>query len=249
MSERYAKLSSNIVFSSMWEEDAETCKVWITLLALKDRDGLVDKNITGIARLAKIPLDKCEWAFKKFQEPDPNSTTTLEEGRRIRKTDKGWLIINHELYQECGWSDEKRVYERKRKADYRERLKPIPASVVVKPDTTVVPPLEVKPAVVEKVKKSKATLEEVKLCCAKAGLPESDAEWFWNKCEANGWTNGGKPILSWPHTIASWKSAGYMPSQKASKPLAEQRVNRNIGNCNEGKENAYNGLKSSAKLA
>jgi hypothetical protein len=57
-------------------------------------------------------------------------------------------------------------------------------------------------------------LDEVKLTCAKCGLPDSDAEWFWNKCEGNGWTNGGKPIRSYSHTIAAWKAAGYMPSQK-----------------------------------
>jgi hypothetical protein len=60
----------------------------------------------------------------------------------------------------------------------------------------------------------KPTLEEVRLVTAKIGLPDADADWFWNKCEANGWTNGGHPIKSWQHTIASWKSAGYMPSQK-----------------------------------
>ncbi len=59
-----------------------------------------------------------------------------------------------------------------------------------------------------------ATLEEVRLCVAKAGLPDSDAVWFWNKCEGNGWTNGGKPIKSWQHTIAAWSAANYMPSQK-----------------------------------
>ncbi len=58
------------------------------------------------------------------------------------------------------------------------------------------------------------TLEEVKLCCAKTGLPESDADWFWNKCESNGWTNNGRPIKKWPNVISSWKAAGYMPSQK-----------------------------------
>ena len=68
--------------------------------------------------------------------------------------------------------------------------------------------------------KRKPTLDEVKLTCAKIGVPDSDAVWFWNKCEGNGWTNGGKPIKSWPHTISSWKAAGYLPSQKqqSAKP-------------------------------
>lgn len=67
------------------------------------------------------------------------------------------------------------------------------------------------------------TIDEVKQACQKIGVPESDAVWFWNKCEANGWTNGGKPIKSWTHTIAAWKAASYLPSQKATKPALSAR--------------------------
>lgn len=74
----------------------------------------------------------------------------------------------------------------------------------------------------------KPTIEEVKLCCARIGIPESDGDWFWNKCEGNGWTNGGKPIRSWQHTLASWKAAGYLPSQKAPRiqPIRQQPILR-----------------------
>ena len=75
---------------------------------------------------------------------------------------------------------------------------------------------------------SKPTLESVKLCCAKTGLPDYDADWFWHKCEANGWTNGGRKIKSWQHTIAAWKAAGYMPSQKVNGKHALQ-VTRPVG--------------------
>lgn len=70
----------------------------------------------------------------------------------------------------------------------------------------------------------KPSLEEVKLCCAKTGLPESDAIWFWNKCEGNGWTNNGKPIKRWPNVIASWKAAGWMASQRNNNPSHSRPV-------------------------
>jgi hypothetical protein len=94
----------------------------------------------------------------------------------------------------------------------------------------------------------RATLEEVKLYCAKAGVPETDAIWFWNKCEANGWTNGGRPIQSWMHTIAAWKAAGYLPSQKNENNKgnhskgSSQSANRNTGTLNEGKSAMYRGV-------
>lgn len=56
--------------------------------------------------------------------------------------------------------------------------------------------------------------DEVRLFCDKSGISEQDADWFWHKCEGNGWTNGGKPIKSWQHTLTSWKLANYLPSQK-----------------------------------
>lgn len=64
-------------------------------------------------------------------------------------------------------------------------------------------------------KKGKASYEEVKAFCSGLSLPASDGEWFWNKCEGNGWANGGKPIRDWRATIRSWKAAGYLPSQKS----------------------------------
>lgn len=46
------------------------------------------------------------------------------------------------------------------------------------------------------------------------GISSDDAAWFFWKCHANGWTNGGRPILDWKATLRSWKRAGYLPSQK-----------------------------------
>ena len=46
------------------------------------------------------------------------------------------------------------------------------------------------------------------------GLPISDGSWFFDKCEGNGWKNGGQPIKDWQATIRAWKRAGYIPSQK-----------------------------------
>jgi hypothetical protein len=58
------------------------------------------------------------------------------------------------------------------------------------------------------------SIEDVKLFCAKSGIPESDSDWFFYKCEGNGWTNGGKPILRWTQTLLSWKAASFLPSQR-----------------------------------
>ena len=67
-----------------------------------------------------------------------------------------------------------------------------------------------------RTRKDRGSLEEIKEYCKECLLPESDAVWFFNKCEGNGWNNGGKPIKNWRATINSWQAAGYMASQNGS---------------------------------
>lgn len=62
--------------------------------------------------------------------------------------------------------------------------------------------------------KAKADLATVHTFCAEEEIPAQDAEWFFHKCEGNGWTNGGKAIKDWRATLRSWKASGYLPSQK-----------------------------------
>lgn len=78
--------------------------------------------------------------------------------------------------------------------------------------------LELKIETRAKANKAKGEQEDVQqFFKSQLNLPESDAEWFFYKCEGNGWTNGGKKILDWKATARSWKAGGYMPSQKIPK--------------------------------
>jgi hypothetical protein len=51
----------------------------------------------------------------------------------------------------------------------------------------------------------KPTLEEVRLAAAKVGLPEIEAERFFNYHESKGWKIGNSPMKSMPHALANWK--------------------------------------------
>lgn len=50
----------------------------------------------------------------------------------------------------------------------------------------------------------KPTLEAVKLQAAKIGLPEAEAEKFWNHYESNGWKVGRNPMRSWLAALTNW---------------------------------------------
>jgi hypothetical protein len=58
------------------------------------------------------------------------------------------------------------------------------------------------------------TLKKIREFARGEGISEIDADWFFWKCQGNGWTNGGRPILSWEATLRSWSRAGFLPSQK-----------------------------------
>lgn len=96
---------------------------------------------------------------------------------------------------------------------------------------------EHKAAKPEKTKKQKATLEEVVEFCRSIDLPASDAEWFFAKCEGNGWKNGGKAILNWQQTIRAWKISKYLPSLKQNTTHNGSQKNQPSapGNLNAGR--------------
>lgn len=94
------------------------------------------------------------------------------------------------------------------------------------------------------VNKSKGTLDEVKAYCKEIGLPESDGQWFFDRCEGCGWKNGSNPIKDWKATVRAWTTAGYMASQKGKygnnnkntslNPAADRRNAGTIGSTDWG---------------
>jgi hypothetical protein len=67
------------------------------------------------------------------------------------------------------------------------------------------------------------SLDEVRSFAQTESITDKDAEWFFFKCEANGWTNAGRAIKNWQMTLRSWHRAGYLPSQKTPQTQARLR--------------------------
>lgn len=119
----YVKLFASILDSTVWQENLPTKVVWVTLLAMCDRDGKVWASIPGLAYRAGVGIEDCEVALKKFRDPDPYSRTKDFEGRRIEEIDGGWLLLNHAKYREMMSAAERREYQRVKQAEYRLRKK------------------------------------------------------------------------------------------------------------------------------
>jgi hypothetical protein len=118
----YVKLFTTILTSSVWATDPATRLVWITLLAMADKDGDVRGSVTGIARMANVPVEDTRRALELLAAPDPESQTPDEEGRRIIVQQGGWHIVNYAKYRaiqdhetrKATWRESAKKYRAKR---------------------------------------------------------------------------------------------------------------------------------------
>lgn len=118
----FTKLFNSILHSTIWSESNDTRILWITMLAMSDRNGCVNASVPGLARMAGITVEETQASLAKFQEPDQFSRTSDFEGRRIKVIDGGWHLLNHGKYREMLSTEERREYNRKKQAERRQKL-------------------------------------------------------------------------------------------------------------------------------
>jgi hypothetical protein len=209
----YTKLFASILDSTIWQEAAHTRLVWITMLAMADRDGIVEASVPGLAARAGVERAQCEEALAVLLAPDPDSRTPTAEGRRIERVPGGWLLINHELYRHRSSAEERREKEadRKRRARAVVRDVPIcpPPSAMSAP-SQIVPPSEAE-AEAEAAPLSLAgvrdgaghlghLLSEYKRACGKAWADEGEilAVWAGGGLRVNaGRAQEAEAVLRW----------------------------------------------------
>lgn len=117
----YTKLFRNIIHSTVWQEPLETRVVWVTMLAMRDADGIVRCSVPGLAASSGVTIEKCIEALEKFKSPDKFSTTKDKDGRRIEEVDGGWFLLNHYKYQEMLSLEDRRAYWAMRQRESRAR--------------------------------------------------------------------------------------------------------------------------------
>jgi hypothetical protein len=68
----------------------------------------------AISRRTTIPLEIIEEGIRCLEQPDPDSRSPLEEGRRIVRIsdhrDWGWMLVNHKHYHSLRSNEERRAY-------------------------------------------------------------------------------------------------------------------------------------------
>lgn len=123
MSLTFTKLFSSITESTIWMEPHATRLVWITMLAMTDRNGLVFGSVPGLAHRARVSVEECRAALRTLLEPDPESRTPDHGGRRIEVIDGGWRLLNHAKYRAIQSDEAVRSSKREHMRRKREEWK------------------------------------------------------------------------------------------------------------------------------
>lgn len=131
----YSKLHSSLVNSSLWTEPDHIRLLFITLLALCDKDGCVYGSRPGLERAAMIDQNACKEIdpWDVLMGPDQHSSDKMRapenEGRRIEEIPGGFRLLNFAYYRGLRNDDDRREQNRIAQEKFRNRSKPRSAKV------------------------------------------------------------------------------------------------------------------------
>ncbi len=131
----YTKLFSTIIHSTIWREPDYIRILWITMLAMKERNDTVQASLPGLADAARITMPQAVEAIERLSSPDEYSRDAENEGRRIEKCPGGWLILNGDKYRKLMNADDIRSYQKQYKKAARAKAKKDLVHVVVNKST------------------------------------------------------------------------------------------------------------------
>ena len=129
MAMSYTKLFSTIIHSTIWQAPDHVRLVWITMLAMSDKDGCVYASVPGLAKAAGVSINECDSALEALKAPDIRSRTQEREGRRIEDIEGGWWLINHRKYRDMLSEADRRERNRIRVARHRDKKRDVTPSI------------------------------------------------------------------------------------------------------------------------
>ena len=128
----FTKLDEKILQSSIMAENPSTFKIWISLLAACKESGIAYVSPIYLSTICHIPLENVKKAIHKLSEPDELSRSLTDDGRRIRRVDGGFEIINYHIYRAASL----RSAEAERKRLYRKEQRECPDKPGRSPDAS-----------------------------------------------------------------------------------------------------------------
>lgn len=97
------------------------------LLVLADQTGAVDMTYDAISRRTNVPVEEVVKYVKQLCQPDAESRSPLEEGKRLIPLDSnrdwGWQIVNYVHYRNIRDEAARREYFRNKQREHRKKNK------------------------------------------------------------------------------------------------------------------------------
>lgn len=241
----FTKLFSSILTSSIWSEDNNTRILWITILACTDKDGFCQASVPGLAAVARLSVLDTAAALAKLEAPDPYSRTQDYDGRRIQKTDGGWMVLNHGKYRDRERVERRREYQadlmRERRAKEAAKVLTSANNLLTGANTALTganPSVSVSASASASASGSDSgsqdpissvntdknkrvvftppTIEQVRSFAS--GDPCFDANSFMDYYQSNGWMVGKNKMRDWQATVRRWI--------RINKKMNQQQPNR-----------------------
>jgi hypothetical protein len=215
----YVPIFDSFFESSIMHQDLATRFVMLALIRLAHRprsNGQVDVDARIFAASINIPYEDVERSIMRLMEPDANSGSKLEGGRRIIPLDperpmRGWKLVN--------WADYKELLNKAndkiRKANEREEEKHRSATLGqdgqsgqnanVTYDTRLD---ETKQDEKKQPKRERERFAPPSLAECEAFFKENkllgDAALFFHHYEAVGWRSGRASLRKWQNAAHGW---------------------------------------------
>jgi 5-methylcytosine-specific restriction endonuclease McrA len=124
----YGKVFASIFDGSLYGH-FEATAVMMALIALADKNGVVDMTPKALAARTGFPADVVERGLAELSKPDPDSRSHECEGRRIVPIDPerswGWRLVNHGKYRGIKSNDERADYMRDYMAKRRQQTRDV----------------------------------------------------------------------------------------------------------------------------
>ena len=119
MSDYFTKMRKDILQSSLMDLEVPSRLLFLLMWAMADGSGYVRAEARAISRMTNIPVNDVVRGLEELMQPDPESRTTDEEGRRLIKVEAGYLIVAYEKYRDekplCMSRDAIRMREKREK--------------------------------------------------------------------------------------------------------------------------------------
>lgn len=112
----YTKIYPQMFEGSLVKSGYKAVITFQQMLILADKIGVIDRTPEAISRITTIPLDIILEGIAALEEPDPESRSPDEEGRRIVRLSPnrtwGWRIVNYEHYRNLRKEEDRTEYHR-----------------------------------------------------------------------------------------------------------------------------------------